>query len=218
MGADKNSSPKRELGLYPKFSNKDLHTSLPRSRSHYGPTNPRNKPQTIPKRKHETRSKGLSNLAQCREDGPRAWGRQSTDPGRTVRYPRADGPLISTKRPDEHSNTRTVRTSSTDGPRATGAARTVRDVQAGGPPNTSQPKIAGQPDRNTGAQEHATNTKNPRPTGSARTVCTYQADSPPGANRRGSSSPRGNPRAPHLLSFHGSPKRLELLGKSLGKM
>jgi hypothetical protein len=49
MGADKNSSPKRELGLYPKFTTKDSHTSLPRSHSHNGPTNPRNKPQTIPK-------------------------------------------------------------------------------------------------------------------------------------------------------------------------
>jgi hypothetical protein len=60
MGADKNSSPKRELGLYPKFTTTDSHTSLPRSRSHNGRTNPRNKLQTIPKRKHEARSKGLS--------------------------------------------------------------------------------------------------------------------------------------------------------------
>jgi hypothetical protein len=45
MGAYKNSSPNRELSLYPKFTTKDSHTSLPRSRSHYVPTNPRNKPQ-----------------------------------------------------------------------------------------------------------------------------------------------------------------------------
>jgi hypothetical protein len=140
MGADKNSSPKRELGLYPKFTTKDSHMSLLRSRSHYGPTNCRNKPQTIPKRKHESRSKGHSNPAQCRADGPRAWRGQSADTGRTVRYPRADDPLVATERPDAHSNTRTVRTSSTDGPRATGAMRTARDVQADGPPNTSRQK------------------------------------------------------------------------------
>jgi hypothetical protein len=34
MGADKNSSPK----LYRKHTTKDSHTSLPRSRSHYGCT------------------------------------------------------------------------------------------------------------------------------------------------------------------------------------
>jgi hypothetical protein len=94
----------------------------------------------------------------------------------------------------------------------------VREFQADGPPNTSWSKTAGQQDRNTGAQENATNTTNPRPTGSARMVRTHQADSPPGANRRRNSSPRGNPRAPQLLSFHGSPKQLELLRKGLGKM
>jgi hypothetical protein len=41
----------RDNYLGPKFTSKDLHTSLPRSRSHNGPTNPRSKPQTIPKRK-----------------------------------------------------------------------------------------------------------------------------------------------------------------------
>jgi hypothetical protein len=191
---------------------------LPRSRSHYGPTNPRNKPQTIPKQKHEPRSKGLSNPAQCQADGPRAWGGQSADTGRTVRYPRADGPLIATERPDVHSNTWTVRTSSTDGSRATGAVRTVRDVQADGPPNSTRPKTVGQIDRNKDAQEHATNTKNPRPTGSMRTVRAYQAVCPPGENRHGNSTLRENSRALYHLSFHGSPKRLKLLRKGLGKM
>jgi hypothetical protein len=180
MGADKNSYPKRELGLYPNFTTKDSHTSLPRSRSHYGPTNPRNKPQTIPKRKQESRSKGLSNLAQCRADGPRAWGGQSANTGRTVRYPREDGPLIVIERPDAHSNTRTVCTLSTDGPRATGAARTVRDVQADGPPNTSRPKTAGQPDRKENAQERTKNTKNTWTNFTTRTVCLLPADGPPG--------------------------------------
>jgi hypothetical protein len=127
MGADKNSSPKRELGLYPKFTTKDSHTSLPRSRSHSGPTNPRNKLQTITKRKHNSRSKGLSNLAQCQANGPRAWGGRFADTRRTVHYPQAYSPLIATERPDAHPETRTVRTWSSDGSRAIGATRTVRD-------------------------------------------------------------------------------------------
>jgi hypothetical protein len=75
MGADKNSSPKRELGLYPKFTATDSHTSLPRSRSHNGSTNPRNKPQTIPKWKHK--AKDLAILQ---------------EPWRTVRGPGVEGP------------------------------------------------------------------------------------------------------------------------------
>jgi hypothetical protein len=115
MGADKNSSSKRELGLYPKFTTKDSHTCLPRSCSHNRPTNPRNKLQTIPKRKHNSRSKGLSNPAQCQANGPRAWGGRSADTGQAVRYPRPDGLLIATERSEAHPDTRTVRTWSLDG-------------------------------------------------------------------------------------------------------
>jgi hypothetical protein len=117
-----------------------------------------------------------------------------------------------------HPETRTVRTLSSDGPRATGATRTVCDNQVDGPPNSNRPKTAGQTDRNKDAQEHTTNTKNPRPTSSMRTVHGYQVDCPPGANRHGNSSPRENLRAPYQLSFHGSPKQLKLLRKGLGKM
>jgi hypothetical protein len=88
MGADKKSSPKRELSLDPKFTTKDSHTSLPRSCSHNGRTNPRNKPQTIPKRKHEPRSKGLSCSAAVQADGPRPWGGLSATTTRTVRTTR----------------------------------------------------------------------------------------------------------------------------------
>jgi hypothetical protein len=118
MGADKNSFPKRERGLYPEFTTKDSHTSLPRSHSHNGPTNPRNKPQTIPKRKHDQEAKDLVVLQQ---------------PWQTVRDPGADGPLNVTERPHEHPTTRTVRTWSSDGPRATRATRMVRDHWADGP-------------------------------------------------------------------------------------
>jgi hypothetical protein len=79
----RNSSPKRELELCPKFTTKDSHTSLPRSRSHNGPTNSRNKPQTISKRKHDSRSKGLRCPANHQVDclrppgGPSAWVRRT---------------------------------------------------------------------------------------------------------------------------------------------
>jgi hypothetical protein len=92
MGADENSSPKRELGLCPKFTTKDSHTSLRRSHSHKGPTNPRSKPQTIPKRKRISKSKGLSNSALDQADYPQAPGGPSARPRRTVRRHRADCP------------------------------------------------------------------------------------------------------------------------------
>jgi hypothetical protein len=41
MGADKNSS--QELGLCPQITSQESRTHLPRSRSHNGPTDPRNK-------------------------------------------------------------------------------------------------------------------------------------------------------------------------------
>jgi hypothetical protein len=82
--------------------NQDSHMSLPRSRSHNGPTNPGNKPQTIPKRKHDTRSKGLRTLHNTR---------------RTVREAGTDG-----LRPSSGQSVKYNRTSSTapwkmDGPR-----------------------------------------------------------------------------------------------------
>jgi hypothetical protein len=88
MGANKNSSPKRELDLNPKFTTKDSHMSLPRSRNHGGCTNPRNKPQLIPKWKHEPRSKGLSCSAAVLVDFPRPWGGWSAATARTVRATR----------------------------------------------------------------------------------------------------------------------------------
>jgi hypothetical protein len=136
MGADKNSSPKRELGLCPKFTTTYSHTSLPRSRSHTRPTNPRNKPQTIPKRKHDSRSKGLSCPAKALADGSRASGGRSARTGRTIRDPRADGPLNATGPPAAHPETQTVRTLHADCPRATCAARTVRGLWADGPAHT----------------------------------------------------------------------------------
>jgi hypothetical protein len=56
----------------PKSTTKDSHTRMPRSCSHNGPTNPRNKCQTNPTWKHNSKSKGLrqsgkhlANYLQC---------------------------------------------------------------------------------------------------------------------------------------------------------
>jgi hypothetical protein len=156
MGADKNSSAKRELSLYPKFTTKDSHTSLSRSRSHTGPTNPRNKPQTIPKQKHDSTSKGLSCPAKALTDGPQGMGGRSARTGGTVCDPRADGLLNATGTPPAHPETQTVRTLHVDCPRATRATRTVRGLWADSPPNPSRLETAGQTDQNKDAEEHTT--------------------------------------------------------------
>jgi hypothetical protein len=122
MGADKNSSPKRELGLCPKFTTTNSHTSLPRSQSHNRPTNTRHKPQTIPKQKQNSRSKGLSSTAKPQADcsrppgGPSAWVR------RTVRELR--------QTVEKHSRTSSTAPSITDRPQwacgPSAPSRTVR--------------------------------------------------------------------------------------------
>jgi hypothetical protein len=71
----------REISAYVPNHNQGFHTSLPRSRSHNGPTNPRNKPQTIPKWKHNSRSKGLSCPAKPLADSPRGYGGPSASCG-----------------------------------------------------------------------------------------------------------------------------------------
>jgi hypothetical protein len=130
MGADKNFSPKTELILCPKFTPKNLHTSLSRSRSHNGPTNPRNKPQTTPKRKRNSSSKGLSSTTKPQADCPRPLGEPSAWVRWTIRELRrtvrkrsrtsSTAPSI-TDRPrwarGPSAPSRTVRHSSTDRPR-----------------------------------------------------------------------------------------------------
>jgi hypothetical protein len=118
-----------------------------------------------------------------------------------------------------------VRALSPDGPRATGAARTVRDLQAvspvrtrtvrypytDGPTNHLQQNIHTSKDPRMNSQEldeHATNTNHAdslRPTGGQ-------------SARHEQNSPSFKPRSQPLLPIHGSPKRLELLRKDLGEM
>jgi hypothetical protein len=92
MGADKNSSPKRELGLCPKYTTKDSQTSLPRLRSHNGPTNPRNKSQTNSTGKHNSKSMGLRKSGKHQADRPLGPGGLSARRTRTVREEGADYP------------------------------------------------------------------------------------------------------------------------------
>jgi hypothetical protein len=134
MGDDKKSSPKRELSLCPKFTTKDSHTSLPRSRSHNRPTNPRNKPQTIPKRKQNSKSKGLSSSALDQADRPQAPGGPSVRPRRTIRGAAADRLKITPEPPVLHPQKRTVREGPADRPPCHGPSgtliRTGRELHA----------------------------------------------------------------------------------------
>jgi hypothetical protein len=218
MGADKNSSPKRKLGLYPKFTTKDSHTSLPWSRSHYRRTNPRNKPQTIPKRKHEAKGKGLSCPAATQMDCPRSLGGLSAVTARTVHNPRRTVLKHRQNKPTGTSThggfvpcPRTIREQLVLRVQSATSGRTVRQTPSHQKPLANRIE--------TKALKNTRRTRRtPGPKGSTRTMRTHHADSPRGANRRGSSSPRANSRAPYHLSFHGSPKRLKLLREDLGKM
>jgi hypothetical protein len=98
---------------------------LPRSRSHNGPTNPRNKPQTILKRKNNSRSNGLSCPAttKIRADRPHGYDVPSAScGGLSEKQSRTSSTTPSiTDRPrwarEPSALRRTVRHSSTDRPR-----------------------------------------------------------------------------------------------------
>jgi hypothetical protein len=84
--------------------------SLPRSHSPNGPTNPRNKSQTNPTRKHNSKSKGLSLSGKHQADCPQVGGgpseiatqtSSSAPKKRTVR----DGPA---NRPPRHGPSDTL--------------------------------------------------------------------------------------------------------------
>jgi hypothetical protein len=132
---------------------------LPRSSSHNGPTNPRNKPKLKATRKHNSRSKGL---------------RQSALPGRTVRGDQADDPRGAGGR--SARSRRTVQKSNPNLQYAPSVNRTVRELTADcplltdSPTNKIQPKPTGQTDRNETTLELTKNTTNTRSAGSSRTV------------------------------------------------
>jgi hypothetical protein len=132
-------------------------------------------------------------------------GGRSASQGRTARYPRAVSPLITTEPPDAHPETRTVRTLHADCPRATRAVRTVRDLRADGPPNGSKREHSRASEKH---EEHLDEI--------------HLADSPPATRGQsawhGNSNPSLKSKEPNHLPVHGSPKRLKLLTKDLGKV
>jgi hypothetical protein len=152
MGADKNSSAKRELDLCPKFTTKDSHTSFPRSHSHNKPTNPRNKPQTIMKRKRNSKSKGLSNSALHQADHPQAPGGPSAWSRRTVRGAAADRSKIAPEPPVLHPQKRIVRLLPADRPRRTDCPASPRGL-SGKPCATKSTRPNGSKEGRTRTQE-----------------------------------------------------------------
>jgi hypothetical protein len=89
----------REDRQSPKITTKGSHTILLRSRSHNGPTDPRNRSQLKAKWKHNSRTKGLRQICLSRTDnlwrarGPSvSYGRPSVDQGRTVRIKHTELP------------------------------------------------------------------------------------------------------------------------------
>jgi hypothetical protein len=183
MGADKNSSPKRELGLCPKFTTKDSHTSLPRSRSHNEPTNPRNKLKTNPKRKHDSRSKGLSNPVQCQADGPRAWGGWSATLERRVRKMQQNQQRRTSKNGQSVPGPQMVREQLVLRRRSAMPRRTVQPARgrSGTPIWTVRQTTCSKTltPRKMYARAHK-NWTNTRRTYTSRTLCGLQADSSPG--------------------------------------
>jgi hypothetical protein len=112
----------------------DSHTSLPRSRSHNGSTNPRNKPQLNPTRKHNSKSKGLRQFGKHQADRPQCSGGRSAMRARTVREESTDRPKVLPEPPALHREKRTVRDGPADRPPRHGPSdtlvRTVRKLHA----------------------------------------------------------------------------------------
>jgi hypothetical protein len=132
--------PKDELGVCPKFTAKDSHTSLPRSRSHNRPTNPRNTPQLKATWKRNSRSKGL---------------RQLRSPRRTVWSDGADGPRVASGR--SARSWRTVRNSKPNLQFAPSKIQTVRELTANSPLLADGPASPG----GRSGQQDPTNTYRP---------------------------------------------------------
>jgi hypothetical protein len=130
--------------------------------------------------------------------------------GRTVRDGLVDGLQKLTEQTELHLEIRTVCTLPADGPRATCAARMVRDTQADGPQTTCNDT---QPLRRIEPRTR----KNKRGTGQTQGL----TDCPclPGglSSRCGQSCSSPKMRSQPLLSIHGSPKWLELLRIDLGR-
>jgi hypothetical protein len=182
MGADKNSSPKRELGLCPKFTTKDSHrvcqgrvvtTDLPTLETN--PKQSRSESTTQKAKDLATLHSARRTVRELRADCPRGLGGPSARHRRTVRkrpQTSSTAPTI-TDRPWRHLRPCTTNTPHADCPRTPGEPSA----------KSLQQKTAGKLDRKEDAQEQATNTKNTKQPGSTRIVRGLPADCPLGANR-----------------------------------
>jgi hypothetical protein len=142
MGANKNSSRRMNSAYATKLTTKGTHTSFPKSHSHNGPTNPRNKPQLKATRKRNTRSKGLWRSAQPGADRPRGGSGLSARAWRTIHKHVADSLKMPPDLPVLHLEKRTIRALPADHLREIRTAWTVRDEQADCPQtpcNQNQP-------------------------------------------------------------------------------
>jgi hypothetical protein len=90
------------------------HTNLSRSRSHNGPTNPRNKSKQKSTWKHNSRGNELSQSAALQADSSQGRGRQSAGTWWTVRNSWTDVPQKQTKALEGPRKIQTVRTRSAD--------------------------------------------------------------------------------------------------------
>jgi hypothetical protein len=152
----------------------DSHTSLPRSRSHNGPTNPRNKPQLNPTRQRNSKSKRLRQSGKHQADRPQCPGGLSARRAWTVRKEGTDHPKMLPEPPVLHREKRTVRDGPADCPPRHGLSdtlvRTVRKLHA--------PKTHRKMDRKRGVQEPARTRRTAGLSGTSRTVRGYLTDGP----------------------------------------
>jgi hypothetical protein len=165
MGADKNSSRRMNSPYSPNSQSRVPTRVCQGCVVTILATNPRNKPQIKATRKRNSRSKGLRHSAELQADSPRWSGGRSTWGRWTVREVTADGLKKPTKPLVPHPEKWTVCALSSDGLRATCAARKVRDLEADSRRNLSQPKTLAPTDRTTNAHEQATNCTNLGPRG-----------------------------------------------------
>jgi hypothetical protein len=168
----------------------------------------------IPKRKRNSRSKGLSSSARHQADCPRS--------GRTVREPTTDHPRDSgglsekdlqtsstaptiTDRPWRHLGPSATNTLLADCPRNPGGSSAKPPATEEGWKNGSKGRRSRTSDEHEEHRASRLHTDRLQPIGRLST-------------RHEQSSPNSKPRSQPLLPIQGSPKRLELLRKDLGEV
>jgi hypothetical protein len=199
-----------KLGLCPKFTTKDSHTSLLRSRSHKGTTNPRNKPQPKATRKRNSRSSRLSLLRSLgwtfrgdRADGPLGTREQSTRPWWTVCKSSPSNQYCTSKYGRSVPYPHMVYEELVPHGRS--------ETGADGPQTAYNKNLVATQIKTSLIQELRN-----------RWQTRVLADCPPTKRRQsirhGQSCSSTKMRSQPLLSIHGSPKPLDLLRKDLGEM